>query len=149
MGTTTLLSTGRLEPRKVVGSIDASEFIVAIGGSVGFLLALGSQGIEWGYALALLVGGVIAAPFAAWLVRHMAPRLLGTAAGGMIVLTNSRTILMSLGVEGAPFAVIMLGLLAGWITLVAWVLRVERAASRARRQAIEPEADVPLASAAA
>lgn len=149
VGTTTLLSTGRLEPRKVVGSIDASEFIVAIGGSVGFLLALGSQGIEWGFALALLVGGVIAAPFAAWLVRHMAPRLLGTAAGGMIILTNSRTILMSVSVEGAPVAVIMVGLLAGWLTLVAWVIRVERAASRARRQVVDPEADVPLASAAA
>ena len=48
VGTTTLLSTGRLEPRKVVGSIDASEFIVALGGSVGFLLALGSQGINFG-----------------------------------------------------------------------------------------------------
>ncbi len=49
VGTTTLLSTGRLEPRKVVGSIDASEFIVALGGSLGFLLALGSQGINFGY----------------------------------------------------------------------------------------------------
>jgi uncharacterized membrane protein YfcA len=134
VGTTTLLSTGRLEPRKVVGSIDASEFIVAIGGSIGFLLALGSQGIEWGYALALLIGGVIAAPFAAWLVRHMAPRLLGTAAGGMIVVTNSRTILIALGVEGIAFALIMGGLLIGWVTLVAYVIRIERAASRASRE---------------
>src|SRR5690242_12430487 len=47
VGTTSLLSSGRLEPRKVVGSIDTAEFVVAIGGSVGFLLALGSQGIEW------------------------------------------------------------------------------------------------------
>jgi uncharacterized membrane protein YfcA len=148
VGTTTLLSTGRLEPRKVVGSIDASEFIVAIGGSVGFLLALGSQGIEWGYALALLIGGVIAAPFAAWLVRHMAPRLLGTAAGGMIVVTNSRTILIALGVEGTAFALIMGGLLIGWVTLVAYVIRIERAASRAareNRETIEPTAKGPTA----
>src|SRR5687767_7922505 len=45
VGTTTLLSSGRLEPRKVVGSIDTSEFVVAVGGSLGFLLALGSEGI--------------------------------------------------------------------------------------------------------
>jgi uncharacterized protein len=149
VGTTTLLSTGRLEPRKVVGSIDASEFIVAIGGSAGFLLALGSQGIDFGYAIALLVGGVLAAPLAAWMVRHMAPRLLGTAAGGMIVLTNTRTILMALGVDGTPFAVTMIGLLAGWIALLAWVIRAERAASRAAREAVGPEAEVPQASAAA
>jgi hypothetical protein len=159
VGTTTLLSTGRLEPRKVVGSIDASEFIVAIGGSIGFLLALGSQGIDFGYALALLVGGVVAAPFAAWLVRHMAPRLLGTAAGGMIVITNSRTILMALGVEGAPFALVMSSLLIGWVGLVAYVIRIERASSRAAREtreavepatgAAEPQVEVPVASPAA
>jgi uncharacterized membrane protein YfcA len=43
VGTTSLLSSGRLEPRKVIGSIDTSEFVVAVGGSLGFLLALGSQ----------------------------------------------------------------------------------------------------------
>ncbi|MGH3369996.1 MAG: sulfite exporter TauE/SafE family protein, partial [Nocardioidaceae bacterium] len=100
VGTTSLLSSGRLEPRKVVGSIDTSEFVVAIGGSLGFLYALGSQGIDFGYAAALLVGGVIAAPFAAWLVRHMPARVLGVAAGGLIVLTNSNTVLAALGAGG-------------------------------------------------
>ena len=93
VGTTSLLSSGRLEPRKVVGSIDTSEFLVAVGGSLGFVLALGSQGIEWEIAAALLVGGVIAAPFAAWLVKHLPATVLGVAAGGVIVLTNSKTIL--------------------------------------------------------
>ncbi|HYO42450.1 MAG TPA: sulfite exporter TauE/SafE family protein [Candidatus Limnocylindrales bacterium] len=143
VGTTTLLSTGRLEPRKVVGSIDASEFIVAIGGSVGFLLALGSQGIDFGIALALLAGGVIAAPFAAWLVRHMAPRVLGVAAGGLIVITNLRTILLTLGVKDAPLLAILGGLLAGWLVLVAWTVRKERATRRAER------AEVALAEVAA
>ena len=101
VGTTTLLSSGRLEPRKVVGSIDTSEFVVAVGGSLGFIWALGSQGIEWSYAAALLVGGVIAAPIAAWLVRHLAARVLGVAAGGLIVLTNSKTIAEALGASGS------------------------------------------------
>ena len=48
VGTTTLLSSGRLEPRKVVGSIDTSEFVVAVGGSLGFLFALGSAGHRLG-----------------------------------------------------------------------------------------------------
>ena len=68
VGTTSLLSSGRLEPRKVVGSIDTSEFVVAVGASLGFLFGLGSAGINWGYAGALLAGGVVAAPIAAWLV---------------------------------------------------------------------------------
>ena len=106
VGTTTLLSSGRLEPRKVVGSIDTSEFVVAVGGSLGFILALGSQGIEWGYALALLAGGVIAAPIAAWLVKKLAARVLGVAAGGLIVLTNSKTIAEALGASGSAVAAI-------------------------------------------
>ena len=106
VGTTTLLSSGRLEPRKVVGSIDTSEFVVAVGGSLGFILALGSQGIEWSYALALLAGGVIAAPIAAWLVKHLAARVLGVAAGGLIVLTNSKTIAEALGASGTTVGAI-------------------------------------------
>ena len=60
----------------------------------------GSQGIEWYYAFALLAGGVIAAPIAAWLVKHLAARVLGVAAGGLIVLTNSKTIAEALGATG-------------------------------------------------
>ena len=47
VGTSSLLASGRLEPRKVVGSVDTAEFVVAVGGSLGFLVGLGAQGIEW------------------------------------------------------------------------------------------------------
>jgi len=95
VGTPAILASGRMEPRKVIGSIDTSEFLVAIAASLGFLLALGSQGVDFTWALALLIGGAIAAPIAAWLVRHVPPRLLGSLVGGMIVLTNTRTLLTS------------------------------------------------------
>ncbi len=95
VGTPAILASGRMEPRKVIGSIDTSEFLVAIAASLGFLLALGTQGVDFTWALALLIGGAIAAPIAAWLVRHVPPRLLGSLVGGMIVLTNSRTLLRS------------------------------------------------------
>jgi uncharacterized membrane protein YfcA len=128
VGTTSLLSSGRLEPRKVVGSIDTSEFVVAVGGSLGFLLALGSQGIDYGIAAALFVGGAIAAPFAAWLVRHLPARVLGVAAGGLIVLTNSKTILESVGVEGRWVGAAAAVVFVAWITLIVWAVRQERAA---------------------
>jgi uncharacterized membrane protein YfcA len=95
VGTPALLASGRMEPRKVIGSIDTSEFLVALAASLGFLVALGSQGIDVGWVLALLIGGLIAAPIAAWLVRHIPPRMLGSLVGGVIVLTNSRTLLRS------------------------------------------------------
>jgi mannitol-specific phosphotransferase system IIBC component len=123
-----LLSSGRLEPRKVVGSIDTSEFLVAVGGSLGFLLALGSQGIDFRIAAALLVGGVIAAPLAAWLVKHLPARVLGVAAGGLIVVTNSSTITGSLGASGAGVLAVTTVMLVGSITLVVWAVRQERQA---------------------
>ncbi len=128
VGTTSLLSSGRLEPRKVVGSIDTSEFVVAVGGSLGFLIALGSAGIDFGIAAALLVGGVIAAPLAAWLVRRLPARVLGVAAGGLIVLTNTRTVLEALGASGWTVASVAIVLAIGWIALITWAVRQERAA---------------------
>jgi len=95
VGTPAILASGRMEPRKVIGSIDTSEFIVALAASLGFLLALGSQGVNVVWAAGLLVGGLVAAPIAAWLVRHIPPRLLGSLVGGMIILTNTRTLLKS------------------------------------------------------
>ncbi|MET1058693.1 MAG: sulfite exporter TauE/SafE family protein [Nocardioides sp.] len=132
VGTTSLLSSGRLEPRKVVGSIDTSEFVVAVGGSLGFIIALGSQGIEWGYAGALLVGGVIAAPIAAWLVKHLAARVLGVAAGGLIVLTNAKTIIEALGATGAAVGLVLAALAALWVTGIVWAVRQERRSREVR-----------------
>lgn len=144
VGTPTLLASGRIAPRKVIGSIDTSEFVVSLGASIGFLLALGTQGINSGYVLALLVGGVIAAPVAAWLVRLIAPRVLAIAAGGLIIFTNARTILRLDGVQaalpgaGAYYAI--LGLLAlTWAIGMVWVIRRERAQRRRESRADVPE----------
>ena len=128
VGTTSLLSSGRLEPRKVVGSIDTSEFVVAVGGSLGFLIGLGAAGINWGYAGALLAGGVIAAPIAAWLVKHLAARVLGTAAGGLIILTNSKTLLEAVGVPGVGVAVAAATIFVLWIAAIVWAVKQERVA---------------------
>jgi uncharacterized protein len=141
VGTTSLLSSGRLEPRKVIGSIDTSEFVVAVGASIGFLTALGSSGMNFAYAGALLAGGVVAAPFAAWLVRHLAARVLGVAAGGFIVVTNVLTALEAwtgLDTEQSSLGLALswAGLLTAWAALVTYAVRAER---RSRREHAEPK----------
>ncbi|HEY6813707.1 MAG TPA: hypothetical protein VI074_13565 [Propionibacteriaceae bacterium] len=67
----------------------------------GFLIGIGASGIRWGFALALLAGGLVATPLAAYLVKIALAHLLGVAVGGLIVLTNLRTILSSFEVSGA------------------------------------------------
>ncbi|HEU4450933.1 MAG TPA: sulfite exporter TauE/SafE family protein [Gaiellaceae bacterium] len=122
VATPTLIATGKLEPRKVIGSVDTSEFLVALLASAGFLLGLGSAGIPFRYVLALLVGGVAAAPIAAWLVRFVTARLLGTAVGGLIVLTNARTLFAVFDAEAAVRAPAYGCLAAVWASAVAFVV---------------------------
>jgi uncharacterized membrane protein YfcA len=131
VGTPAILASGRMEPRKVIGSIDTSEFIVALAASLGFLFSLGSQGIDATWVAGLLIGGVIAAPIAAWLVRHVPPRLLGSAVGGIIVFTNTRSLFNAFEVADAVrwpvYAVIVLG----WVAAVVHSWRVYRADTEA------------------
>jgi hypothetical protein len=103
----------------VIGSIDTAEFCVSAAASIGFVLALGSQGIHWGLALALLLGGVIAAPIAAYLVRIAPAHLLGIAIAGLILLTNTRTILKTAetpaGLNWTLYAVIFAATVLGLV----------------------------------
>ncbi|MEQ4302074.1 sulfite exporter TauE/SafE family protein [Plantactinospora sp. B6F1] len=129
VGTPAILASGRMAPRKVIGSIDTSEFLVAVAASLGFLVGLGSENVDFGWVLALLLGGVVAAPIAAWLVRHIPPRILGSAVGGMIIVTNTRTLLRSDwidapgGVRYSVYAVLYLV----WALALAYSIRQYRA----------------------
>ncbi|HJU98738.1 MAG TPA: sulfite exporter TauE/SafE family protein [Jiangellaceae bacterium] len=125
VGTPALLASGRMEPRKVIGSIDTSEFIVAVAASVGFLVGLGSENIDSSWVAVLLLGGVVAAPIAAWLVRHVPPRILGSAVGGVIILTNTRTVLKSdwIDAPGSVRTAVYVVLAAIWVAALAYSVR--------------------------
>lgn len=130
VGTPAILASGRLEPRKVIGSIDTSEFLVAVAASLGFLVGLGSEGVDLAWAGALLLGGVVAAPIAAWLVRHVPPRVLGSAVGGVIVFTNSRTLLNSdwVGAADNTRYLVYAGIVVTWAAALAHSIREHRRA---------------------
>lgn len=114
MATSTLLSSGRLEPRRVVGSVSAAELSVVTAGSAAFLVALGAGGIDYRAVAGLLAGGVLAAPFAAWLTSRIPPRMLGASAGGLIVLTNTWLLLDVADPAPAVSALIYTGLAVLW-----------------------------------
>ncbi len=145
----TILAGGRLEPRKVIGSISTSEFLVTVAASAGFLVGLGTEGVNLAWAAALLVGGAVAAPFAAWLVRHIPPRVLGSAVGGLIVLTNAGTLLNSdrLGLGGAAVGAGYAVLFAAWAAAVTYSVRAhlraraEESAAAARDTAVRDGAE--------
>lgn len=71
--TTTLLGRGHA-PRKAVGSVNVSEFFVTAAISATFFFTLG--GVRWTDIAGLVLGGVLAAPAAAFAVSSVRPRLL-------------------------------------------------------------------------
>src|SRR5215213_9872210 len=123
IATPTLFASGRMAPRRVIGTVDTSEFVVALCASIGFLISLDTSVFAVPVVAALLLGGVVAAPIAAWLVRWLHPRILGAAVGGLIVLTNGRTLLNTMGVEGSPQIATYVTLVAIWWVAIAVVVR--------------------------
>jgi uncharacterized membrane protein YfcA len=126
ISTPTLLSSGRMQPRKVIGTVDTSEFLVATAASVGFLISLSFADIPWQLVGALLVGGLIAAPIAAWIVRILPARIMGTAVGGFILIVNMRTFLGAIGVEGNVVFVIYALIVLVWVAALVHSIVVNR-----------------------
>ena len=116
--TPTLLADGRLAPNRVIGTVSASEFLVALSASAGFFTALGGEGVKIEFVFALLAGGLIAAPIAAYMVRHLNPRLLGVIVGGFICFTNARVLMGAAGITGDAFLAIYLVIVTIWIAAV-------------------------------
>jgi hypothetical protein len=86
---------------------------------------------------------VIAAPIGAWLVRHLAPRVLGTAAGGLIILTNSKTLLETAGVPGVGVAATAVVIVVLWVSAIVWAVKQERLSRAAASD--EPELETATA----
>src|ERR671938_776711 len=126
ISTPTLLSSGRMEPRKIIGTVDTSEFLVAFSASIGFLLTLSFANVPWRVVGALLVGGLVAAPVAAWIVRVLPARILGTAVAGVILVTNMKTFLEAMGVSGGLAVVIYILIVAVWVAALTHSIMINR-----------------------
>ncbi|WP_207233705.1 hypothetical protein [Salinicola tamaricis] len=126
-----LLAHRGIEARKVVGSVDTSEFFVTVAGTLGFVLALGLDDIK------LAVGGG---------VRPERPRCgaaggvdrtpaAGAPAGGDRRRRHrggQRThAARRAGVHGEPATLTLALLVLGWIALVAMAVRRHRAGAAA------------------
>jgi uncharacterized protein len=131
----TLMSRPPEEPRKVIGSVNASEIGVSVAASIGFMLALGFAGIPWDKVAALLIGGMVAAPPAAWLARHIPAQWLGVSIGVLLLVLNTRMLTTSLGFDGSTIVISMLAVAASSVAFVA----VVRGVSLPRRSPAERE----------
>ncbi|MCX6401579.1 MAG: sulfite exporter TauE/SafE family protein [Propionibacteriales bacterium] len=128
--TPSLMTVTRHEPRRVVGTTNAAEFVVALSVSTGFITGAAHQDIPWLPVIGLMVGGVIVAPIAARLAGRLPHAPMGAMVGGLVILVNAVAVLGSL--TDLP-GWLDLTLILGWLALVgriAWAawLRERRGA---------------------
>jgi uncharacterized membrane protein YfcA len=77
-------------PHYTIGSVNATEFLIAISSSFTFFLTIGV--VHWPIILGLIVGGALAAPLAAYFVRNIQPRIIMLIAGLVVILLGLYTI---------------------------------------------------------
>lgn len=81
-------------PREVIGTVNTAEFFVTFFSTGVFIFFLGIE--AWKPVLALIIGGVIAAPIGAYVLRFMSPTTIMRLVGVLIIVTSSYTIYKSI-----------------------------------------------------
>lgn len=93
VATSTLLARGG-SARTTIGTVNAAEFVVTLAISLTFLITMGPQHLE--VVGGLLIGGMLAAPLAAVLVKRVKERYVLVAVGLLVLGISSFHILSAL-----------------------------------------------------
>jgi hypothetical protein len=83
-------------PRMAIGSTNAAEFFVTATVSATFFATIGLE--LWPIIAGLILGGVLAAPFAAYVTQWLPDRPLMILVGAVIFLLSLRGLLQALGI---------------------------------------------------
>jgi uncharacterized protein len=91
--TSTLITSGR-NPRYVIGSVSVTEFFVTMASAFTFFTILGIT--HWKIIVALITGGLLAAPFAAKLAGKLPRKISFILLGVLVLIWSIRIILQSI-----------------------------------------------------
>ena len=100
-----------VRPRYAVGSVNTAEVAVASASAFSLIASVGLGGFNWAVVVSMLLGGVVAAPVAAWMIRHVPPRPMGVAVAGLLLLTNARDLIAWGRISGLWVWVVYLGII--------------------------------------
>jgi uncharacterized protein len=92
--TTSLVGSGH-DPRTTIGSVNFAEFFLTVTVATAFFSVLDSS--VWMIVAGLVIGGLFAAPFAAYITRHIKTRMLLILVGSLISVISSITLYGALG----------------------------------------------------
>jgi uncharacterized membrane protein YfcA len=86
--TPTMLLMTATEPRKVIGTVCATEFCIALAASLGFIININEINLDLSIIGGLAIGGIVAAPIASKFVSKMRPKHLGIIVSIAIITLN-------------------------------------------------------------
>ena len=92
--TSTLIGGGQV-PRQVIGSVSLTEFFVTVVTSATLILSLGVADLS--PVIPLILGGLVVAPFAGYLVKILPARWMMVMVAALILVLSGRGILKMLG----------------------------------------------------
>jgi len=87
--TSTLIAKGKT-PRYIIGTVSLTEFFVTFGSALTFFVLLGTSHMQ--IITGLIIGGLIAAPFAAKLAGKLNSKTILIAVGTLVIISSIRTI---------------------------------------------------------
>lgn len=96
--TSTLVTVNKREPRVIIGSVNIAEFFTTVAIVITFGLTVGFENFLWFITLPLIIGGIVAAPIAAYTCKRVSQALLGIFVGSVLIVLNSRTLIKTIPV---------------------------------------------------
>jgi len=82
-----------ITPKRVIGSVNIAEFFITISSSAVFMFFVDIK--DWKPTLGIIVGGLFAAPFAAYIVKIIKRRPLTIVIGSLIAIISLYSIIRS------------------------------------------------------
>ena len=126
-------------PRFAIGSVNTAEVAVASASAFSLISSLGVAEVDPFVLLSMLLGGVVAAPLAAWVIRYVPARPMGVAVGILLLVTNAGQLFSWAGFALGPVSAAL------YIAIVVLLLLAMQSAARwiASRNASDPVAAEP------
>ena len=107
-----------VRPRFAIGSVNTAEVAVASASAFTLIGSLGVGGIDGRALLAMLAGGVIAAPLAAWVIRYVPARPMGVAVAVLLLATNAPQLVSWAGFAFGPLTALTYAAAIALVVLV-------------------------------
>ena len=88
---TTSLLGGKMLPKKVIGTVNASEFFINLASATTLLFLV--KITDWEALAGLIIGGFLIAPYAAKATSKMSIKMILTVVGCLIIIISLRKII--------------------------------------------------------